>query len=438
MLIAKDTLYATKQLAEYYTQNDYTITWSDKGKLNPHGDSLYKIIKNIDEYGLYSNDYHFLIIDSLLKTKQDIKTKKYDAVKLYEADLLLTDAFFTILVHVSKGRLNADSLTREWHPQKVDTNLVSVVASCLKNNSIKQAIDSLEPHNPQYQQLKLALKDFKKEFEGISWDSLASRESDSLTFKQRVKDRLILTHHYFEEYSGSDSIKLAKAIKNFQCKHHLNEDGKIGKLTFKAMQMTKQDYITQIELNMERWRLSTQPKDKQYVWVNIPKYEMEVIEKDTLVMKSRVIVGTLKNQTPILKSKIGYMTIYPYWNVPFSIATKEILPRLHWDTSYIRKKKFEVIDWHGKVVDHKKINWKKYNKTNLPYRFRQRIGEDNSLGVLKFNFHNKYGVYMHDTDNRRLFNRESRSMSHGCVRLEKYIELAQFLIRDDSVKYPKD
>ena len=270
------------------------------------------------------------------------------------------------------------------------------------------------------------------------WDSLATKESDSTTFKQRVKERLIKSHDYFDEYSGSDSIKLVKAIKNFQCKHNLVEDGKIGKLTFKAMQQTKQDYINQIEVNMEHWRLMDAPKEKQFIWVNIPKFEMEVIEEDTLVMQSRVIVGAFKTQTPLLKSTIRYMTIYPYWTVPFSIIVKETLPILKRDTSYIRRKRFEVLDGNGKVLDYRKINWQKYSKNYFPFRIRQQVGDDNSLGVLKFNFNNKYGVYMHDTDSRKLFNREGRSLSHGCVRLEKFVQLAQFLIRDDSVRYPKD
>ncbi len=126
-----------------------------------------------------------------------------------------------------------------------------------------------------------------------------------------------------------------------------------------------------------------------------------------------------------------------HWNVPLKIATEEILPILKRDTSYLRKKNFEVLGRSNTVVTTP-INWKKYNKNYFPWRLRQRIGDENSLGILKFNFENKYGIYMHDTDNRRLFNREMRALSHGCVRLEKFIDFAKFLIRDDSLNYPKD
>lgn len=460
LVIENDSLFATQFVSDFYAQRKFAVTFTDKGVLTKQGDTLLNIIRNAEVYGLIPEDYHSPKIDSLLKTAQDSATQKFDAVKLTNVDLLLADAFFTMAVHINKGRLNADSLTIEWKGKLLDTNIVDILNVMLPKNAIRAAIDSLEPQNEYYQGLKLALKNFQYEFKDVDWDSIKDRNSDSTTFMARLKDRLIKSHDYVDDFSNSDSIKLyrvaknkqnflltealkdsiklMKAIKNFQCEHNLTEDGKIGKLTFKALQRTKQDYINQIALNMERWRWSKIPTEKQYVWVNLPKYEMMVVEEDTLVMKSRVIIGALDHQTPLLKSTIRYFLIYPYWTVPFSIATKEILPILKRDTSYLRRKNFQVLDGNNQVVDHSNIKWKKYSKTYFPWRLRQNIGEHNSLGILKFNFENKYGVYMHDTDSRRLFNREMRAMSHGCCRLEKFMDFAKFLIRDDSVKYPVD
>ena len=438
IVILKDSLITTQLLNAFYIQNKFSVTWTDKGLLNKQGDTLFSILKNAGEYGLIPSDYNLTNIDQLLKTKQDSATKKFDALKICEADLLLTDAYIKFLVHVSKGRLNADSLTLEWHPEKLDTNIVQLVNFAIKQNKIYETIDSLEPRNDQYKRIKLALKTFKNDYKDCEWDSLASRESDSTTFNERIKKRLIASHDYFDEFTGSDSIKLIKSIKNFQCRHNLTEDGKVGKLTFKAMQATKEDNIRQLEMNLERWRWYEAPKGRQYVWVNIPKFEMKVIEKDTLVMKSRVITGAPDHQTPLLKSTIRYFLIYPYWTVPFSIATKEILPILKRDTSYLRRKHFEVLGAGNTPIDPSTIKWKRYSKTYFPWKLRQQIGDDNSLGILKFNFDNKYGVYMHDTDNRRLFGREMRALSHGCVRLDKFFDFAKFLVRDDSVKYPVD
>ncbi|MDP1743939.1 MAG: L,D-transpeptidase family protein [Bacteroidota bacterium] len=448
LFIADDSLFATKLIVEFYKINKFNVIWSDKGKHSKQSDSLLSLIKNSDDYGLISSDYHFSKIEGLIKKERDNKTKKYDAVKISEVDMLLTDAFFTFAVHVNKGRLNIDSLVREWKiarfilprtigESEIETDLVAVLNDAIKQNNIHAAIDSLEPKNRQYQALKFALKNFKFEFRDSEWDSLATRESDSTGFNERLKKRLVASHDYAEIIEDSDSIKLIKAIKNFQCRHNLTEDGKIGKLTFKALQRSKRDYVHQIQMNMERWRYYYSPYEKQFVWVNIPKYEMRVIEEDTLVMKSRVIVGQPDHKTPILKSTIRYFLIYPYWTVPLSIATKEILPILKRDTTYLRRKNFEVLDYRNRVVETP-INWKKYNKNYFPFKLRQRTGDENSLGILKFNFENKYGVYLHDTDNRRLFKREMRAMSHGCVRLERFIDFAKFLIRDDEKNYPLD
>jgi murein L,D-transpeptidase YcbB/YkuD len=439
LVLANDSLFATKYLLEFYKSQQFPVTWTNQGKLTIQGDSLLLLLKNAGNDGLISEDYHLQKIDSLLK--RDKGVKKFDANKLCEADLLLTDAFFTYTVHIHSGRLNKDSLTREWHPQYVDTNLVQLLKTAIRHNTIGRTIHAMEPQNEQYQALKGALHRFLSEFESTDWDSLQSRLSDSTTFRDRLKARLLASHDYISDPRDSlvsDSIKLIKAIKNFQCRNYLTEDGKIGKLTFKALQETKTDCIHQLELNMERCRWRTTPTEERYVWVNIPKFEMKVVDADTLIMKSRVIVGQPKKPTPLLKSKITNFLIYPYWNVPYSIATKELLPILKRDTSYLRKNNFEVLNGFNQPVDPKYVIWKKYDEDFFPWRLRQKTGDENSLGILKFNFQNKFGVYMHDTDNRRLFNREMRAMSHGCVRLEKFIDFAKFLIREDSLKYPVD
>lgn len=438
LVICNDTLLATPYIVDFYDKKNFSLAWSNKGKRTNVGDSLFDLIKNAADYGLFANDYHFQKIDSLYQNEKDSVAKKYDAVKIAQADILLSDAFFTFAVHVSKGRLNLDSLTKEWKAHLMAVNLTELLLDAQKNNTVKTVIDTLQPKNEQYHALKKALKAFRSEFKNNTWDSLATRESDSLTFKLRLKKLLTESHYYIETPELSDSLKLVAAIKRFQHTHNLDEDGKVGKLTFKALQKTKQDYIHQLELNMERWRLVTYASDKKFVWVNIPKYQMRVIEEDTIVIESRVIIGKPEHKTPLLKSTIRYFIIYPYWNVPFNIAVKEILPILKRDTTYLRRKNFDVLNGYGEVITYQPINWKRYSKTYFPFRLRQRMGDDNSLGILKFNFENKYGVYLHDTDGRRLFKREMRALSHGCIRLEKFIDFARFLVRDDSVKYPFD
>ncbi|TND08233.1 MAG: ErfK/YbiS/YcfS/YnhG family protein [Bacteroidetes bacterium] len=439
--LAGDTMLTGAWLKTFYTGREYKTAWTDKGKFVPAGDTLFRIVQDAIAYGLIPKDYHAALLDSLFRTAYDSTEENYNVTKLAQADILLTDAFFTFAVHVSTGRMAADtSEEREWHPQRFDStlNIVTLLNEAIKNKNIRATIDSLEPKHKDYRLVKKQLALFRKEFANADWDTLPDIEKDTAAFYKALKPRLIAGHDYDTTKTGDDSLLLAEAIKKFQKRCGLEPDGKTGKLTRKALNMTKEDRIRQFAVNLERWRLEPRQYDKRHILVNIPAFHMKVMEEDTMVMESRIVVGAPKTQTPQLTSKITFMIMYPYWNVPYSIAWKEILPAVKRDTNYLHKKNFEVLDRNGNIVPPSQVNWSRLSKGNLPYKFRQRIGEDNSLGVLKFDFANKFGVYMHDTNSKRYFSVENRAQSHGCMRLEKYKELAYFLIREDSVKLPKD
>ena len=188
-----------------------------------------------------------------------------------------------------------------------------------------------------------------------------------------------------------------------------------------------------LSINMERWRWEDRMFPSRYLMVNIPAYSMVVMEGDNKVIDSKVIVGTKDNPTPELQSTIWCFTVYPYWNVPRSIAVKEMLPRLKADPAYLNQYFYEVLDARGNVLDASGIDWKAYDENNFPYYFRQREGKDNSLGVVKFTFDNPYSVYLHDTNAPHLFGRSQRALSHGCIRVEKAKELAYYLVKHDTI-----
>ena len=144
-------------------------------------------------------------------------------------------------------------------------------------------------------------------------------------------------------------------------------------------------------------------------------------------MKS--VVGRKKNPTPTIASYITNIVTFPFWNVPFSIASKELLPKVQKDESYLERNNFEVVDGKGNAIDDSDLNWDSYTEKNFPYFFRESTGPNNSLGVLKFNLGNPFSIYLHDTNSKSGFAKDSRFLSHGCVRLEKPIELADLLTR---------
>lgn len=442
LVVNKDTLITFPFFDKLKSKNE--LLFSDKGKLTPLGDSIYSVIKEARNYGLYSNDYHFKSLKNLTDSFFNKKDNMYEASNIATAEVLLTDAYLKFGAHLNKGRFNPDTILLEWNPKKLDTNWVAVLKMGLTKNNITLAFDSLEPKHGGYRFLKQALRNYVKENEKLEWDSI-SFKTDTAIIKQKLKERLIATGFYNDSLPLNDSLKLAKAIKLFQQQFNLEPDGKLGKYTKQALGMDKETTIRQMEMALEHWRWEPYKYPEKYAIVNIPSAEINVWEwdkkhkVDTLVLNSKVVVGKPENQTPTLKSKINYMMIYPYWSVPFKIAWKEILPMVQRDTNYLHKKNFEVIDGKGNVVTNLgKLNWKKFNEHYLPIRFRQRIGNENSLGICKFNFNNKYGVYLHDTNSKRYFKTFYRYQSHGCMRIEKFVELSRFLIREDTLKIPYD
>ncbi len=194
----------------------------------------------------------------------------------------------------------------------------------------------------------------------------------------------------------------------------------------------QQQQAATIALNLERWRWQ-KPLPDRYASVNIPGFMLRVFEKDSVWLQTKVIVGKRDTPTPIMESVIRSFIIYPYWHVPKSISTKEILPALQRDAAYLRRNNFDVLDRNGKVILADTIQWDFYSADNFPFVLRQREGTENSMGIIKFNFSNNYGVYLHDTNSKRLFERSARDLSHGCVRVSNAVAFAHYLVREDDI-----
>ena len=183
-----------------------------------------------------------------------------------------------------------------------------------------------------------------------------------------------------------------------------------------------------IRINLERWRSERQIFPNRYIFINIPSYMLYVVESDRIVFSSKIVVGTKDKQTPQLNSNIECFTMYPYWTVPRKIAIEEYLPIIQQDSSFVSRNRFDVIGRRGALLRPDSVDWSRFNKNYFPVVLRQREGEENSLGIIKFIFDNPYAVYLHDTNAKRLFNSTQRAFSHGCIRVERAIDLAHYLI----------
>jgi murein L,D-transpeptidase YcbB/YkuD len=185
---------------------------------------------------------------------------------------------------------------------------------------------------------------------------------------------------------------------------------------------------------MERWRGFPRKLGPRYIQVNIPDFMLDVIERGQSVLRMRVVVGNPRQRTPIFSDTMTYLVLSPYWHIPSSIARREILPRLRQDPEYLATHNMKVLQgWGAEVreIDPQTIDWSTMTARNFRYRLRQEPGPKNALGRVKFMFPNRYNVYMHDTPSRALFAKSMRAFSHGCIRLEDPLALAEYVLRGD-------
>ena len=421
-----------------YEKNNFTSIWSADGKWNSIGDSLNEFIRGSMIYGLFPTDYHLQAIKGIQHQVETDSLSKKDAALWSRADVLLTDAFLHAAADLKRGRLPYDSLSRKDTVINLDSIYLDALGKVVQSKGISGALQSLEPNLPAYQELKAGVKDYLDSVEFKQYTYLDYPYTDSIQFFNILKARLYEEKIFDSLPEVMDTTAFKKAIGKYQAAKKLKVTGRINENTVKSLNDTDWERFKRIAISLDKYKLMPDTVPPIYVWVNLPSYHLKVIECDTLVMDSRVIVGAVKTRTPELHSEISNFITYPQWTVPFSIVFKEMLPAIQKDVAYLEKQNLIVVDKNDSVLDPEKIDWSKLSKKKFPYLIKQREGDDNSLGVLKFNFRNKYAVYMHDTNARWMFQKSLRALSHGCVRVQDWRGLAHFLVRNDTVKYSLD
>ncbi|RQD74287.1 MAG: murein L,D-transpeptidase, partial [Halanaerobium sp. MSAO_Bac5] len=224
------------------------------------------------------------------------------------------------------------------------------------------------------------------------------------------------------------------AVREFQVNHGLNDDGIVGPKTIEALNIPYDKRVQQIIINMERWRWLPRDLGDKYIYVNISDYSLNVYENNNIIMDMKTIVGNEQRKTPVFSDRIRYLVFNPYWYVPKSIAVEDILPSIQEDIAYLEENNYSVFAYNSNNtlsrVEAEEINWQEIDEDNFDFLIRQDPGDNNSLGRVKFMFPNRFSVYLHDTPSRYLFDETERGFSSGCIRIEKPIELALYLLKD--------
>jgi murein L,D-transpeptidase YcbB/YkuD len=226
--------------------------------------------------------------------------------------------------------------------------------------------------------------------------------------------------------------RVEEAVRHFQRRHGLEEDGIVGPETLSELNLPLEQRVRQIELNLERWRWIPHELGRRYILVNIAGYQLYAVENQHRRLEMRVVVGRNYRRTPVFSGKMTYMVLNPEWNVPGSIAVKDILPKVKEDPSYLQRMGFKVYaSWQddAAVINPAEIDWSSISSRNFGFRLVQAPGPQNALGRIKFMLPNKYAVYLHDTPSQQLFQQARRGFSSGCIRVEKPFELAAYVLQ---------
>ncbi len=226
---------------------------------------------------------------------------------------------------------------------------------------------------------------------------------------------------------NSTQKSIAKVVSQLDCKD--TEYLILEQFLHDSIAKLSSEKLKYIVLAMNYRRFIAATKPSEYIVVNIPEAEARYYRADKLQLKMRTVVGKKSKPTPTIASYITSIVTFPYWNVPYLIGVKEILPKVQKDDNYLEQNNFEVVDAKGNVIDDSDLNWGKYDEKSFPYFFRQSTGAKNSLGVLKFNLQNPFSIFLHSTSWQGVFAKENRFLSHGCIRLEKPFDLANALLR---------
>jgi murein L,D-transpeptidase YcbB/YkuD len=354
-----------------------------------------------------------------------------------DLDLLLTDGIIFYADHLLYGKIDPVDLFPTWNFGFVpipDLN-ASTFSEYITNHKIPARLRNLRPDMPMYDTLLAILAKYRDIAAKGGWQAIPAGgkiepgHRDSRV--SAIRYRLFITGELSEPdsvHSNQYDAMLEKDIKAFQAAHALDADGIIGAGTFRELNVLVEARIGALRINLERLRWVAGNLPDNYIIVNIAAFWLVMVIDKQVVFSTSVVVGKPLNKTPIFRDKMRYIEFNPSWMQPTSIIKNETVPMLKKDSTYLTKNHLELLDLQGNPVDISTLDMRKLSASHFPYLVRQKPGPWNALGELKFMFPNKYDIYLHDTPSKSLFSRGSRAYSHGCIRVDKPVDLAVKLL----------
>lgn len=417
-----------KDIKEFYEVLGYRPAWTgDLCKDNK--DYLLDLLKHADEFGLNKDDYQWELVSRLIDSIASLSIPDRIGV-----EIRLTDAALSFFHDIAFGNttpnFSYDGL--EYKPACI--SIPWQMAKHIEYKCIDGLIDVLQPPMPEITIILRQLRKIEQRAKDTAFKEILITSSKVATSNKPLI-RKLYSLGLLDSINGRLTDKeMVQQLKIAQQSFGLLNDGVLRSTSIQELNVPAATRIKQLKLSVNYYRwLYCISRQQPAVVVNIPAAYLRVHHEGRSTLEMRMIVGKPSTPTPTLSSRITEVIVYPYWVVPYSIATKELLPSIKRDPGFIDDGNYQVLNKNGKVMDPSAIDWASLSAANFPYTIRQSTGCDNALGVIKLNFYNPFSVYLHDTPSKSLFMLNKRFFSHGCMRLGNPKELARLVLGDNAI-----
>lgn len=410
-------------LQAHYVRDGGTIYWVGTGRMTPFLQRLADAARD----GLNPGDYP---VDGLMSLRDSVTPD--DAFIAAQAELYFSAFFVAYAADLKIGRVTPQKVDPHLFRSRKTIDVLRVLTELKKQRDPGAFLSAFESRNPHYRSLKKMLALYRGLANSQVWPSIAAganiKPGGSDPRIPQVRKLLMLTG----DHDGSGGSGMAydaatvAAVQRFQQRHGLEAKGLIGKQTIFAMNVPPAERVRQITLNMERWRWMPEKLGDYHYMVNLAAFELHEVNGQSIVDRMKVVVGAVATQTPEFSDELEYVDFNPTWTVPYSIASKEMLPKLR-QNPYAYAADFDVFV-NGQQANWGAINWSAYGPGNFPFTFRQNPGPKNALGRVKFMLPNKHNIYLHDTPSKDKFLQTTRAFSHGCIRLSRPVDFAYTVV----------
>ena len=428
-------------LQKFYEPMGFASTWVTGSQPIPPALSLIAMFRDAEQKGLNPEDYDASRWDDRIHALNDSS----NGTAVARFDVALTVCAMRYVSALRIGRINPKYLRHQLSVEAKKFDLAMFLrGQVLTSPNLKATLDSIEPPFPAYRRteealvryIELARLDHPEKLPAIKKTIEPGQPYNGvpqLARRLQLVGDLPKDAFYAPDAQVYDE-PLVDAVKHFQLRHGLDEDGRLGAATIRQLNVPLQERVRQLQLTLERWRWLPAEFSAPPVIVNIPDFQLRALDQNNnVVLRMRVVVGrAMRTQTPVFSAEMTHIILRPYWNVPRSILRNELLPLIARDRGYLASKNYEVTTYDGRVVATGQTSDDILAQLRAgKLMVRQRPGPTNALGLVKLVFPNENDVYLHDTPSVRLFARSRRDFSHGCIRVEKPAELATWVLRNN-------